>query len=166
MLGASVARIEVGAETIAIAVRSVGLLRCIRGDEIPIGPEMANGPTTVLIVPARVRRTGRSTTLVVEGQTENTAKVDRSLLRLIAQAWRLNDLVMSSNGRPIHELAAEVGVGRSYFTRVFRLSFLAPDITKAIVQGRQPFDISAIKLKGAGQFPPRWSDQCHALGFT
>src|SRR6266404_1451648 len=33
------------------------------------------------------------------------------------------------------------GVSRSYFTRVVRLSYLAPDITQAILDGRQPRDL-------------------------
>ena len=53
-----------------------------------------------------------------------------------------------------------------YFTRVFRLSFLAPEITKAIIQGRQPDDLSAIKLMGAGQFADSWSQQRRQLGFN
>jgi hypothetical protein len=34
---------------------------------------------------------------------------------------------MSGKGATITELAATVGVSSSYFTRVFQLSFLAPD---------------------------------------
>ncbi len=34
----------------------------------------------------------------------------------------------------------------SYFTRILRLSFLAPDITRAILHGRQPVDLNAHKL--------------------
>lgn len=54
---------------------------------------------------------------------------------------------------------------RSYFTRVFRLSFLAPEITTAIVQGRQPAELSAIKLLRAGVLARRWPDQRRQLGF-
>ncbi len=90
---------------------------------------------------------------------------DRSLQRLIAQARRFSDLVMTSNGRQIKDLAAEAGVSSSYFTRVFRLSFLAPEITKAIIQGRQPYQLSAIKLIGAGRFACVWSDQRRQFGF-
>ena len=53
----------------------------------------------------------------------------------------------------------------SYITPIFRLSFLAPEITKAIVQGRQPSKFSAIKLMGAGQFAGAWSDQRRQLDF-
>ncbi len=95
------------------------------------------------------------------------------MLRLIALARRLNDLVMNSNGKPIQDLAVDAGVSPSYFTRVLRLSFLAPEITKAIVQGRQPVlpeagkygRFSAIKLMRTGQFPLLWPDQRRQLGF-
>jgi len=106
-----------------------------------------------------------STKLLIEGQSGHAGKPDRSLLRLIALARQLNDLVMSGNGQPIQDLAAEAGLSRSYFTRVFRLSFLAPEITKAIVQGRQPVEFTAIKLMRAGQFPLLWPGQRRQFGF-
>ena len=34
----------------------------------------------------------------------------------------------------------------AYFTRLLRLSYLAPDITQAILDGRQPGDLTAEKL--------------------
>ena len=103
--------------------------------------------------------------LVIEGQSATAAKPDRSLLRLIAQARNFHDLVTNSNGRSIRDLADEAGVSPSYFTRVFRLSFLAPGITKAIIQGRQPAELSAIKLMRAGPFALRWSDQRREFSF-
>jgi len=48
---------------------------------------------------------------------------------------------------------------------ILRLSFLAPEITKTIVQGRQPSEFTAIKLMGAGQFAYVWSDQRRQFGF-
>lgn len=42
---------------------------------------------------------------------------------------------------------------------------MAPEITKAIVQGRQPVEFTAIKLMRAGQFPLLWPDQRRELGF-
>ena len=65
---------------------------------------------------------------------------------------------MIGRSKPIHELAAEAGFSRSYFTRVFRLSVQAPKITKAIIQGRQPSEFSAIKLTRPGRFPLRWPE--------
>ncbi len=43
-------------------------------------------------------------------------------------------------------MAADAGLSRSYFTRMLRLSFLAPDITRAILHGRRPADLNAHKM--------------------
>ena len=40
-------------------------------------------------------------------------------------------MVMGSGGKTMGQLAAEAGVVRSYFTRILRLSFLAPEIVTA-----------------------------------
>jgi site-specific DNA recombinase len=58
------------------------------------------------------------------------------------------------------------GVSRSYFTRVVRLSYLAPDITQAILDGRQPRDLTAQKLLAHSRLPLGWHDQRTALGFA
>ena len=107
------------------------------------------------------------TKLLIQGTlgAERPRRSDRSLQRLIAQARHVSDLVMNSNGKPIQDLAVEAGVSPSYFTRVLRLSFLAPEITKAIIKGRQPSEFSAIKLMAAGRFACVWSDQRRKLGF-
>src|SRR6516165_3458027 len=47
---------------------------------------------------------------------------------------------------PFAALAAREGVSSSYFTRLVRLSYLAPDITQAILDGRQPRDLTAEQL--------------------
>ena len=54
----------------------------------------------------------------------------------------------------------------SYFTRLLRLAYLAPDITKAILYGRQPYDLTAAKLLRESRLPLDWPAQRQALGFT
>jgi hypothetical protein len=119
----------------------------------------------VLSVLAKVQRAGLEMKLLIQGETGAVRREsDRSMMRLLGQARRFNDMVMSSKGATITELAAKVGVSRSYFTRIFRLSFLAPEITKAILQGRQPPELTANKLILAGKLPSAWSDQRRQLG--
>ena len=60
----------------------------------------------------------------------------------------------------------EMSVSRSYFTRLVRLSYLAPDITQAILDGRQPRDLTAVKLLEHSRLPLAWRDQRIALGFA
>jgi site-specific DNA recombinase len=67
---------------------------------------------------------------------------------------------------PFAALAKQEGVSRSYFTRVVRFSYLAPDITQAILDGRQPRDLTAEKLLVHSRLPLAWHDQRTALGFA
>ena len=166
LLGVCLSRVEVRTDTIVIALRPLRLLEAIRGKLSHCQFDLSDeGPSAVLTIPARVKRTGMANKHVIEGRSEIAIKPDRSLLRLIVQARHFHDLVTNSNGRSIRDLADEAGVSPSYFTRVFRLSFLAPDITRAIVQGRQPAEFSAVLLMRAGPFALRWSDQRREFGF-
>lgn len=54
----------------------------------------------------------------------------------------------------------------SYFTRVFRLSFLAPEIAKAILHDRQPAALTAKSLLGYNQLERDWSRQRVQLGLA
>ena len=53
----------------------------------------------------------------------------------------------------------------SYFTRLVRLSYLAPDITQAILKGRQPRDLTAEQLLAHSRLPLAWQEQRTLLGF-
>ena len=75
-------------------------------------------------------------------------------------------MVISCQGRTITELAGEAGVTPSWFTRVLRLSFLAPEISKAILQGRQPVTLTAKALMLQGKLAPTWSSQRIQLGLA
>jgi site-specific DNA recombinase len=46
---------------------------------------------------------------------------------------------------------------------VMRLAFLAPRIVEAIVEGRQPADLSTLAMTQRIELPPLWSAQQQAL---
>ncbi len=91
---------------------------------------------------------------------------DRSMLRLLARAHRFHIMVMHDQGRSITELADDAGVSPSYFTRVLRLSFLAPDIVKAILSGRQPLQLTAKHLMSQSRLAKAWPGQLAQLGIA
>ena len=66
---------------------------------------------------------------------------------------------------PFAALAKREGVSPSYFTRLVRLSYLAPDITQAILDGRQR-DLTADKLLARSRLPLTWHEQRTVLGFA
>src|SRR5262247_2809484 len=98
-------------------------------------------------------------------------KIDR-LTRSLADFAKIVEILdarsasfVGSDEVPLAALAEREGVSPSYFTRLVRLSYLAPDITHAILDGRQPRDLTAEKLLEHSRLPLAWHDQRTALGF-
>ena len=107
------------------------------------------------------------TRLLIDGTgVEARKKPDYSLYRLLAQAQRYNEMMMRNGGKRMPELAAEAGVGSSYFTRILRLSFLAPDIVKAILRDRHPIELTAKRLANESRLPITWEEQRRKLAIS
>ena len=166
-----VRRITVHREVIEIAVRPSAIPAVAAND--PSVPDAAGAAATpddesiiTLSVPARLQRTGLEMRLLVEGAGGGSrGHPDRGLLRLLARAHHFNAMLHEAQGRTMIDLAREVGVTPSYFTRVLRLSFLAPDIVKTIMHGRQPSHLTA-KLLARTELRPGWSDQVSQFGIA
>ena len=104
--------------------------------------------------------------MVINGTDPFAAKPDARLIKLLLRASRFNATLAQGEGVPFAVLAEREGISRSYFTRLVRLSYLAPDITQAILDGRQPRDFTAEKLLKHSRLPLAWHDQRIALGFA
>lgn len=74
--------------------------------------------------------------------------------------------ISGSSAPGLREIARSEKVESSYFTRIVRLTFLSPDITKAILNGRQPPELTASRLMRDTRFPLDWKEQRETLGFT
>ena len=160
ILHALVKRIDVCLETVDITIRPAALPG-IAGSGPAVDKSLAtDGPTKVMSVPARLKRTGMETKLLVQG-TSGPAdrKPDRSLIRLLGQAHRFRSMLMTDCGNSMRNIAGDAGVSSSYFTRVLRLSFLAPEITKTILQGRQPPGLTANRIMQTGRLASSWNEQ-------
>ena len=67
---------------------------------------------------------------------------------------------------PILAAASELAfLFPAYATRLLRLSFLAPGIVAAILEGRQPPELTANKLMRDTRLPLEWTAQRQRLGF-
>lgn len=159
---ALIERVVVHPKQVALTVR-LGAIPHVTAPDIDIRrlPQRLDGPTRVLSLPARLKRTGMTTKLLVQGPASSVRRsVDRSLIRLIGQAHRCRRILdCASHDQTMAALAAKAGVGATYFTRVVRLSFLAPEITKMILQGRQPPELTANTLVTLGPPPLSWEEQ-------
>src|SRR5437773_12422060 len=82
-----------------------------------------------------------------------TAKPNARLVKLLLRARRFNAALTQGEAIAFAALAQREGVSRSYFTRLVRLSYLAPDIIQAILDGRQPRDLTPEKLLAHSRLP-------------
>jgi hypothetical protein len=166
ILATFIDRIDLMRETVEILLCLGQLLAVLRGEAGPRGLQRRpDEPLITLAVPARLKRTGMETKLLIDGGNPRR-NPDHSLHRLLAQAYRYNDMVMRGSGKTMSQLAAEAGVVRSYFTRILRLSFLAPDIVKAILRDRHPIELNAKRLANESRLPIAWDEQRPLLGLS
>ena len=118
-----------------------------------------------LKVPARLKRVGREMRMLVEGADDQTA-AGPSLLRVIARAHDIQGRLSQNTDLTVHNIAREERVTAAYIYTLLRLPWLAPDITTAIVNGRQPQQLSAKTLmRKASRLPADWTEQRTLLGF-
>jgi len=159
-------RIDVGAHQIDIHLRPTRLTALLDGAATPL-PSAPDDEIQILSIPVRLRRSGRAIRMLIEGTDPfATAKPDARLVKLLIRARRFNAALLDSDGVPFAALAKREGVSPSYFTRLVRLSYLAPDITEAILDGRQPRDLTADKLLAHSRLPLGWHEQRTVLGFA
>jgi len=165
VLAALIERIEVRVDQIDIHLRPLRLGALL---DLPATPSqgMDDGEVELLSVPVRLRRSGREIRMVINGADPFAAKPNARLIKLLLRARRFNATLAQGEGVPFTALAEREGVSRSYFTRLVRLSYLAPDITEAILDGRQPPDLTAEKLLEHSRLPLVWHDQRTLLGFA
>jgi site-specific DNA recombinase len=166
VLVALIERIEVSVDQIEIRLRPRQLNTLLDVAAPPV-QGVIDDETEILCVPVRLRRAGREIRMVIDGTDPFAAsKPDARLIKLLLKARRFNASLVGSDDVPFAALAEREGVSPSYFTRLVRLSYLAPDITHAILDGRQPRDLTAEKLLDHSRLPLAWHDQRTALGFA
>jgi hypothetical protein len=163
VLTALIERVEVRVDQVDIHLRQIGLGSLFN---LSVAPSMSE-ETVILSVATRLRRAGMEISMLIDGTDPfAVAKPDARLIKLLVRAHQFNTTLAESEDVAFAALAMREGVSRSYFTRVVRLSCLAPDITQAILDGRQPRDLTAEKLLAHSRLPLGWHDQRNALGFA
>jgi site-specific DNA recombinase len=118
-----------------------------------------------LRVPARLKRVGREMRMLVQGVDRDQAAADPSLLRIIARAHDIQARLGRNTELTVHDVAREEHVTAAYIYTLLRLPWLAPDITTAIVNGRQPQQLNAkMLMRNASRLPMDWTEQRILLG--
>ena len=163
-LAALIERIDIGDNQIDIHIRPTRLAALLN---LAAESSAVDDDTQILSVPLELRRSGREIKMRIDATDPfATAKPDARLIKLLIKARRFNAALVRTDGVPFAALAEREGVSPSYFTRLVRLSYLAPDIIQAILDGRQPRNLTSDKLLAHSRLPLAWHDQRTALGFA
>ncbi len=115
---------------------------------------------TVRVPMAFARRGGRK--LVISPERAATAipmraRVDNAIVKAIARGFRWRRLLETGAHASFEELARAEKINPSYVSRVVRLTLLAPELVDAILEGRQPLELTLAVLMQP--FAPNWSEQ-------
>jgi hypothetical protein len=94
-------------------------------------------PETVPVhIPFRlVKRGGRKEMQMPDGASSQR-KIDNTLIKALARAFRWKRMLESGEFTTIAELAEHEGIAPSYMTRVMRLTLLAPATVDVILDGK------------------------------
>ena len=163
-------RVEINPDRVEIKISRHRLAAFLAGQ--PVDPTMRDHKSDrnsddvlTLAVPASLKRVGREMRMLVGNSDDQTA-TDLSLLRIIARAHDIQARLGQNAKLTVHDIARDERVSATYVYNLLRLPWLAPDITAAIVNGRQPPQLNAMKLmRQASRLPADWSEQRTLLGF-
>ena len=122
--------------------------------------------TIMLSVPVSLRRRGVEAKLVIADSGKTQGQPDPQLCRLVARARLCFDQLESGEIPNVRAIAERDGPHESDISRILPLAFLAPDIVEAILNGRQPVELTAESLKRLRALPTDWDAQRRLLGFS
>jgi site-specific DNA recombinase len=77
-----------------------------------------------------------------------------------------NQRLAKNPGSTLEDIASRENIGGPYAARLIRLNHLAPDIVAAILNGKQPADLTANRLMADTRLPLDWCAQRAVLGFA
>ena len=86
------------------------------------------------------------------------------MVKALVRAHRWRRRIESGQAKSVSDLAEQEGVTDAYVCRLLPLTYLAPDIVEAVLDGRQPKGLRLAEMLGNG--PLSWNDQRERLGFS
>lgn len=126
---------------------------------------MTNDDIISIEIPmAFVKRGGRKVIVLPDGSHGHplpAATIDSSMIKAVARAFRWQKLLENGTYTCLDDIAKSEKIGASFISRVVRLALLAPDIVDAILNGRQPAQLTLKRL--LEPFPLEWPEQRNQL---
>ena len=159
-------RIVMRVDRIVMELSRVGLLKQLCERDAAKSRAKKDDRTIVLTMPCQFRRRGSEMRFVIGEQTGAEGRPDATLIAALVRAHAWWQELCSGKSRSIKEIADREGSDERYVARNLKLVFLAPDITDAILEGRQAPHLTADALIKMSDLPYSWKLQRQRLGFA
>ena len=157
-----VARIIVAVDRIEIRLSREKVAAVLKAGETR---QILDLDPVVLSVEATLRRAGKGRRLVIHNP--GIPDVNAGLVDLVGEAFAFRNQLLSGPDNSVEAMIARLRISRGRLSALIRLSYLAPDIVRALLEGRQPIELTPTRLLHLSKdLPHDWNAQRLFLGFT
>jgi site-specific DNA recombinase len=155
-------RITVGADRIEIQLSRAKIAAALQVGERGQRPDL---DPVVLSIEAKVRRAGKGKRLVIANGAET--EVNAGLVELIKEAFTIRNQFLSGSHDSIEAMSGRLGMNKGRLTSLVRLSYLGPEIVRALLAGSQSNALTPSRLlRLSKNLPHDWKEQRCFLGFA
>jgi len=148
MAFALIGRIDIAAGSLQIRLDADAIINLLQIEPDRLTPESTN-----IARPFQMRKRGVETRLIIG---TNSPELDEALIRNIAKAHHWFAMIKSGNTFDV--IAAAEATSKRRIQQVIDWALLAPDITRMIVEGRQPIELTSNWLLRQ-TLPVDWNEQ-------
>ena len=122
---------------------------------------IGDDPEDRIEMTGRLARRGNELKLVLRSDEAEVADPDPVLLKLISHAAVAQQVALTGEPDPMVS-----GYSKRHLGQLLRVSWLAPDIIAAIMEGRHPPTLTGRRLLRAAEVPLAWTEQRRYFGFS
>ena len=116
-------------------------------------------------IEAKLRRAGKGKRLVIANGAE--AEVNAGLVELIEGAFAIRIQLLSGSDASIEAMSGPLGMNKGRLTSLIRLSYLGPEVVRALLVGSQSNALTPSRLlRLSKNLPHDWKEQRRFLGFA
>ena len=155
-------RITVAADRIEIQLSRAKVAAALEAEGASQRPDL---DPVVLSIEAKVRRAGKGKRLVIANGAE--AEVNAGLVEMIKEAFAIRNRFLSGSHDSIEAMSGRLGMNKGRLTSLVRLSYLGPEIVRALLVGSQSNALTPTRLlRLSKNLPHDWKEQRCFLGFA
>jgi site-specific DNA recombinase len=165
LLAGIVVRITVRQDSIEVHVSKEGARARLLNQEGILGQD-SDGQPIVLSIAMKLKRCGGEMRLIIPGWAaiDQRRQPVSSLIKAVGRASDWVRRMETGECKHQRDLAKATKLEPRYVNSILRVAFLAPEITEAIIDGRQPPNLTLGSLTGV--LPMSWQLQKKLISFS